>query len=92
MNSPLDRFLLLIQLENVKMPWLEEKTGIGKKRWSSVKAGAVEMRAAETQALCEIWPEYALWLASGNEAPEVGQISPLTKKAHQTLKPTPKAG
>ena len=49
MSTPLDRFLLLLEVEGVKLPWLEERTGIKRKRWATVKAGSVEMRAAETE-------------------------------------------
>jgi len=74
------------------MPWLEGKTGIIKKRWASVKSGHAEMRAKEIQALSVIWPEYAYWLATGEELPEAGQISPMTKKAHELSKTAPRAG
>ncbi|MAD46504.1 MAG: hypothetical protein CMI02_03080 [Oceanospirillaceae bacterium] len=92
MSTPLDRFLLLLEVEGVKLPWLEERTGIKRKRWATVKAGSVEMRAAETEALAKLWPEYGYWLATGEELPEAGQISPMTKREQKRLKPTPKAG
>ncbi len=50
------------------------------------------MRAAETEALAKLWPEYGYWLATGEELPEAGQISPMTKREQKRLKPTPKAG
>lgn len=92
MSEPIDRFLLLLECEGTKLPWLEERTGIKRKRWASVKAGTVEMRATEIQALAAIWPEYAYWLATGQEIAEVGQISPATKRTQQILKTAPKAG
>ncbi|APR67654.1 hypothetical protein [Thalassolituus oleivorans] len=84
MNPPLDRFLLLIKLEGIKLPWLEENTGVGRKRWASVKSGTVEMRASEIELLAKVYPEYGYWLATGLEIPEVGQISPITKKAQRS--------
>ncbi len=86
MEKPIDRFKLLIQLESIKMPWLEAETGINRKRWTNVKTEHSEMRAEETEALCRIWPEYTMWIASGIEMPEAGQISPLTKRAHKNYK------
>ena len=91
MSTPYDRFLLLLEIEGTKLPWLEERTEIKRKRWASVKAGTVEMRASEIQALSTIWPEYAYWLTTGQELPEAGQISPMTKRAQQTLKKAPGA-
>jgi hypothetical protein len=44
------------------------------------------MLASEIQALAKIWPEYSLWLATGEEIPEAGQISPLTKQIHKNCK------
>jgi hypothetical protein len=84
MKRPIDRFKLLMQLENVKMPWLENRTGISRKRWTNVKAEHSEMRADEIEALCKIWPEYTMWIASGIEQPDAGQISPLTKRTQDS--------
>jgi len=86
MSTPLDRFRLLIQLENVKMPWLEAQTGIDRKRWANLKHEKAEIRAIEFQALSLVWPEYTIWLTNGSEIPEAGQISPLTKQIHKNYK------
>jgi|TARA_B100001059_G_C17485249_1_gene403622 hypothetical protein len=85
MERAIDRFLLLIETEGVKFPWLERNTGIGSTRWNSVKRRTVEMRASEIEALAKLWPEYAYWLTTGKEIPEVGQISPITKKAQRGI-------
>ncbi len=74
------------------MPWLGSVTGIDKKRWSNVKDGNAKMLAAEVQALGDVWPEYAYWLATGQELPEAGQVSPMTKKAHEVSQTAPRAG
>ena len=92
MEKAVDRFILLIETEDIKLPWLESVTGITSKRWSNVKYKAAEMRAEELVALGKVFKEYAFWLTTGEELPEAGQISPMTKKAQITLKPTPKAG
>lgn len=83
MNRPVDRFRLIVQIENLKMPWLEEKTGINRKRWTNVKMEGSEMRATEIEALCKLYPEYTIWLATGQEQPEIGQISPMTKRSQR---------
>jgi len=84
MGKIVNRFKILIQIEDVKLPWLEKQSGIGKKRWANVKSGHLEMRAAEVEALAQIWPEYAYWVATGKELPSCGQISPLTKAAKES--------
>ncbi|MBL4799308.1 MAG: hypothetical protein JKY50_18035 [Oleispira sp.] len=86
METILNRFVLLVQVENVKMPWLEEKTGVVASRWNKVKTGQNEMRASDIDALILVWPEYAYWLVTGKEIEEVGQIGPLTKRTHKNYK------
>jgi hypothetical protein len=90
MEIILDRFVLLVQVENVKMPWLEEQTGVVASRWNKVKTGQNEMRASDVEALVQVWPEYAYWLATGKEIIEAGQISPLTRREYTTSKTAPK--
>lgn len=80
METILDRFVLLVQIENVKMPWLEKETGVVASRWNKVKTGQNEMRASDIDVLVLVWPEYAYWLTTGYEIIEVGQISPMTKR------------
>jgi hypothetical protein len=79
MNDTVDRFLLLLELERVKMPWLEGQTGIETKRWHSIKQRKV-MRTSELDAITCLYPEYAYWLATGKELVAAGQVSPLTKR------------
>ena len=78
--------------EKIKSPFLEQRTGIKADRWRSVKSGRAELRAIEIEALKSVCPEYCYWLATGDELPEAGQISPMTKRAQTSLKPTPEAG
>lgn len=47
-------------------------------RWKSISKGAIRVSTEEIDVLVEIFPQYALWLASGNVAPEIGQTSPET--------------
>tara|TARA_R110001583_G_scaffold136559_1_gene288382 strand:- start:65 stop:319 length:255 start_codon:yes stop_codon:yes gene_type:complete len=82
MKSIVDRFLLLVSAEGVKMPWLEEQTGIEAKRWHTVKQRK-GMRTSELETIIAIWPEYAYWLTTGQELPDAGQISPSTKQAQR---------
>lgn len=45
-------------------------------RWRSVSKGIVRVSTEEIDVLVNIYPHYALWLASGKIAPEIGQTSP----------------
>ena len=92
MNEPSERLRLLMDAEKVSAPWLERETGIDKYRWGNVKNGKAKMLVTEIQELSKVWPEYAYWLATGQELPEAGQISPMTKKAHELSKTAPRAG
>ncbi|MFT4531859.1 MAG: hypothetical protein ACI81F_002685 [Thalassolituus oleivorans] len=80
-SSPNDRLALWMDVEKIKSPFLEQRTGVKADRWRSVKSGRTELRASEIQALKNVCPEYCYWLATGEELPEAGQISPTTKKA-----------
>lgn len=79
--TPNERLALLMECERLKTPFLEQRTGIKSDRWKNVKAGKSELRAVEIEALHNICPEYCYWLATGEELPECGQISPMTKRA-----------
>ncbi|MOA56057.1 hypothetical protein D3C78_1799670 [compost metagenome] len=57
-------------------------------RWRSVSKGAVRVSTEEIDVLVKAYPQYALWLASGQIAPEAGQTSPAYDESHSNL-PTP---
>lgn len=52
------------------------ETGIKYSRWTTVRKTGGRARAEEVEALCSVFPEYALWIASGNTLPSAGQVSP----------------
>ena len=79
MNDIVERLSLLIETEKITMTWLERQTGIKRKRWYAIKERKV-MRTSELEAVQKIYPEYKVWLSSGMEFPEHGQISPETKE------------
>ncbi len=45
-------------------------------RWRNVSKGAVRVSADEIDVLVELFPQHALWLASGEVAPEIAQTRP----------------
>ena len=54
-------------------------------RWRSVSKGAVRVSTEEIDVLVQLFPQYALWLASGQVAPEAGQTSPEYDEANAKL-------
>jgi len=84
MNDIIDRLLLLFELEDIKMPWLESQTGVKVDRWHTIKKGKV-MRTTELESIYHVYPEYKVWLATGMEMPEHGQVSPMTKRTQKDL-------
>lgn len=56
--------------------WFEKETGIDRYRWGNIRSGKARLSDAEIEAVAKLFPQYALWLVSGQVAPECGQISP----------------
>lgn len=67
---------------------MEEKTGIDRDRWNNIRREKVvsKPRAEEVEAICKLWPEYALWISTGMTEPGYGQISPEIEETRQKLK------
>lgn len=82
----IDRIRLFKTLEGISYVELCERTGIDKKRLENVINEKAKIRHEEVEAIGIAWPEYRLWLAYGDELPEAGQISPMTKKAMEELR------
>ncbi|WP_083272606.1 MULTISPECIES: DNA-binding protein [Pseudomonadaceae] len=57
-------------------------------RWRSVSKGAVRVSTEEIDVLVKAYPHYALWLACGQIAPEIGQTSPAYDDTHPDLSPS----
>lgn len=65
---------------------LVKKTEIGGTRWRTVRYDKrTRISTQEVEALTSIYPQYALWLASGQIAPESGQTSPEYDEANRNL-------
>lgn len=71
---------------------LVKRTDIGGTRWRTVRYDKrTRVSTQELDQLVKIYPQYALWLASGKIAPECGQTSPDYDEAHSNL-PSQSAG
>ncbi|OQR29260.1 DNA-binding protein [Pseudomonas sp. T] len=67
---------------------LSTMSDIDHDRWLSVSKGAVRVSSEEIDVMVNIFPQYALWIASGKIAPESGQTSPEYDEAQAHLKGT----
>jgi len=88
----IDRIKVLESLESLTRSELAEMTGLKKTKWDNYLLRKQRLYQEDLEKLADQFPEYKSWLLTGDEYPEAGQISPMTKKAQQTLKPTPGAG
>lgn len=65
---------------------LVKKTEISGNRWRTVRYDKrTRISTQEVSALVSIYPKYALWLSSGEIAPEIGQTSPEYDEANRNL-------
>lgn len=88
----IDRVKLLKDYESLENKDLTRLSGSKKDYWKNALQRKQKMYIEELEKLAEHFPEYRTWLLSGIEIPNEGHISPMTKKAQTSLKPTPKAG
>lgn len=84
-SSISDRAMLLIEKAGLKK--LSELGG-NYPRWQNIKRGKARLAADEIEILGEAYPEFRWWLMTGEENPEMGQISPDTEEVRERLNPT----
>lgn len=88
----IERIKEILKVEGIKRKELTTFTTIDYERWQSVLNRRTKLRHEEIEAIGKAFPEYKLWIAYGEELPEAGQISPMTKKAQQDLGQQGKVG
>lgn len=79
----IDRIKLLVQAEGLTREDLTRVTGVSYTRWQTVINRKGKARHDDIESLGKAFPDYAYWLAYGEELPIAGQVSPMTKK-HKT--------
>ena len=84
MESIQDRAITLIN--KAGFDTLVRASEIGYTRWHGVKYKKARMSTEELEVLTKIYPRYALWVMTGNVAPEAGQTSPDYDEANTALK------
>lgn len=58
---------------------------ISHSRWQSVRYKEIRMSTEELEVLQALFPQYRLWLISGEIMPEAGQVSPTFEEASRNL-------
>ena len=82
-----ERLIAIIKWKGIKNPELEERTGINRYTWQNVRNKPERaIKEDEIEAIAALYPEYRLWLISGDVAPEIGQVSPDYEEASSQLK------
>lgn len=89
MESIQDRAITLIY--KAGLDDLVRRSAINYSRWKNLRHKKVRVSTEEVEVLVGLYPEYALWLASGKTAPECGQTSPEYDEANRNL-PSQSAG
>lgn len=79
-----DRMRILKTIEKLSYEKLSNMTGIDKRRIENIFSGT-EIRANEIEMIGKTFPDYKHWIAFGEEIPEAGQISPMTRATQQNL-------
>jgi len=75
MDSIDDRVRALV--DRTGLDELVKRTEISGTRWRTVRYDKrTRISTQEVEALVRLYPQYALWLASRQVAPEVGQVRP----------------
>ncbi|EIK44689.1 hypothetical protein O59_002412 [Cellvibrio sp. BR] len=81
-----ERLIEILKHEEIKNPKLEELTGISRYTWQNIRNKPErEIKEEEIDAIANLFKEYRFWLISGEEMPEAGQVSPMTKAAQSEL-------
>lgn len=88
----LERIKTLEKFEDISREELANRAGIKYTRLRNAIGGQTKLRHEEVEAIGKAFPEYKLWLAYGEEMPEAGQISPMTKKTQMDYQKPGQAG
>ena len=71
-----DRIRKLLNYIELSTEELAKKTDTKYSRWTTIRKTGGRARAEEVELLCNLYPQYQMWIATGNVYPEMGQISP----------------
>ncbi|MFC3115966.1 helix-turn-helix domain-containing protein [Cellvibrio fontiphilus] len=77
--SYIERIKEIEKAEGLSREELAMKCGMKYTRLRNVIGGQAEVRASDLAVIASAFPEYEVWLFTGKEYPNEGQISPITK-------------
>lgn len=80
-----ERIVSIWEYKKLTAKKLEELSGIDREKWYALRKGGRRANEDDISSIVKIHPEYALWLASGEIAPECGQTSPSYDEANRNL-------
>ncbi|CAH0286074.1 hypothetical protein SRABI70_03908 [Pseudomonas sp. Bi70] len=88
-----ERVITILKASQMRLPELEEKTGISRYTWNNLKNPARnrEIKAEEIEAVAKVFPQYRWWMLTGEVMPDKGQLSPDYEEANRNL-PNQNAG
>lgn len=87
----IERIKAIEHAENLSREELAMRCGMKYTRLRNVVGGQAEIRASDLAQIAAAFPEYEVWLFTGKEYPNEGQISPMTKSAQKELRTQRKA-
>lgn len=81
------RVIEILKSSEMRLPELEERTGINRYTWNNLKNPSRnrEIKESEILAIAELFPQYRWWLLTGEVMPEIGQTSPAYDEAHSEI-------
>lgn len=82
-----ERVITILKASQMRLPELEEKTGISRYTWNNLKNPARnrEIKAEEIEAIAKVFPQYRWWMLTGEVMPDKGQVSPDFEEANRNL-------
>jgi hypothetical protein len=86
-----ERIVSIWEYKKMTAKRLEELSGIDREKWYALRKGGRRANEDDISVIAKLFPSYALWLVSGEIAPECGQTSPDYDEANRNLR-SPSAG
>lgn len=80
-----ERIVAIWEYKRLTAKKLEELSGIDREKWYALRKGGRRANEDDIESMVKIHPQYALWLVSGQIAPEAGQTSPVYDEANRNL-------
>ncbi|TLX69732.1 DNA-binding protein [Pseudomonas nicosulfuronedens] len=80
-----ERIVAIWEYKKLTAKKLEELSGIDREKWYALRKGGRRANEDDIESMVKIHPQYALWLVSGQIAPEAGQTSPEFDEANRNL-------